>query len=163
MKTITLFITFFIVSLGASSLEDKIKQLQYIEPQKRYLLMNEIKQELIQLNSAQREMALKKLKQAMFKNKYKHQRNRYQKHNKMKHYNLTHEIKKAQHKFHKKKGKQYHQHLQEVHTKGKEQIHVQPENHSKQEHITHPSEHPQQTNSHQNDIKHKRFFKFFQR
>jgi len=65
MKTITLFITFFIVSLGASSLEDKIKQLQYIEPQKRYLLMNEIKQELIQLNSAQREMALKKLKQAI--------------------------------------------------------------------------------------------------
>ncbi len=103
MKIVIIF--FFNILLLASSLEDKIKHLQKIEPSKRYILMNEIKKELVQLNAIQREMAIKKLKKAFAYKKEHHKRKKrfHNFHHKANHECITNEFKKFQHKHHKGK------------------------------------------------------------
>jgi len=58
---ILLFIMILLSTLISSSLEEMLKQLQTTPKEQRYKLVNNIKRELVKLNSEQRAQALKQL------------------------------------------------------------------------------------------------------
>ncbi len=69
MRYIIALILLSLFLYSSSSLEEKIKQLKQADPSKRYILMNEIKKELIKLNRAQQLKTLEKLRKMMHQRK----------------------------------------------------------------------------------------------
>ena len=56
-----IFLIIGVLLFASFNIDEEIKMLQKLPPQKRFILMNKIKKQLIKLNKKQREKILKKL------------------------------------------------------------------------------------------------------
>ncbi len=68
-----LLMLFAVLEAAGGDLQEKLAKLQTLPKSERFMLMNQIKKELAQMNAQQRRQALQKLRASMHKGRGRHQ------------------------------------------------------------------------------------------